>query len=393
MRAVTVEERRARLGRRHALAGGAQAATPVAAAARVVALHGTDAASVFLSALARMRDGDVAAVERALYEERSLLRVLAMRRTMFVAPVDTAAVMLAACSRDVAARERRRLIGFLEAAAIGGRDVDGWLAGAEQATLEALAARGEATASELAGEDQRLATTLVLGAGSKYEAKVTVASRVLIVLGAQGRVIRTRPTGSWTSTQFRWAALSAWHPGVAEQSGDHARVELARRWLAAFGPATPDDLRWWAGWTAGQTRDALAGVETVDVGLDRATGVLLAGDEEPVQAGEPWATLLPALDPTVMGWKERSWYLGPHRELLFDRNGNAAPTVWWDGRVVGGWAQAQGGEIRTHLLEDVGRDGEAAIELEAAALAARVGAATLSPRARARAPLEQQLLR
>jgi len=222
---------------------------------------------------------------------------------------------------------------------------------------------------------------------------VTVASRVLIVLGAQGRVIGTRPTGSWTSTQFRWAALSAWHPGVAEQSGDDARAELARRWLAAFGPATPDDLRWWAGWTAGQTRDALAGVETVDVGLDGATGVLLAGDEEPVQAGEPWATLLPALDPTVMGWKERSWYLGPHRELLFDRNGNAAPTVWWDGRVVGGWAQAQGGEIRTHLLEDVGRDGEAAIQLEAAALAARVGAATLSPRARARAPLEQQLLR
>ena len=388
MRRVSVDERRARLGRRHALT--APVDTPVQAAGAVVALHGTDAASVFLAALARMRDGDVAAIEHALYEERSLLRVLSMRRTMFVAPAETAAVMLAACSRDVAARERRKLIGFLEAAGVGGAE---WLEGAEQAALESLAARGEATATELAGDDPRLATQLVLGAGTKYEAKVSVASRVLIVLGADGRVIRTRPSGSWTSTQFRWAALSSWHPGLEEHADADARVELARLWLASFGPATVEDLRWWAGLTLGQTRAALAGVDTVEVSLDGAVGLLLAGDEDPVPAGEPWAALLPALDPTTMGWKERSWYLGGHRELLFDRNGNASPTVWWEGRVVGGWAQAPGGEIRTRLLEDVGADGEAAIEREAARLAARVGAATLSPRARARSPVEQELLR
>jgi hypothetical protein len=388
MRRISVDERRARLGSRHALA--APVGTPVEAASAVVALHGTDAASVFLSALARMRDGDVASVENALYEERSLLRVLSMRRTMFVAPVETAAVMLAACSRDVAARERRKLVGFLEAAGVGGAE---WLAGAEQAALESLAARGEATATELAGDDPRLARTLVLGAGTKYEGKVTVASRVLIVLGAEGRVIRTRPSGSWTSTQFRWAALSSWHPGVEDHDDDAARVELARLWLASFGPGAVEDLRWWAGWTVGQTRAALAGVDTVEVSLDGGAGVVLAGDEEPVRAEQPWAALLPALDPTTMGWKERAWYLSGHRELLFDRNGNASPTVWWEGRVVGGWAQAPGGEIRTRLLEDVGADSEAAIEREAAGLAARVGTATLSPRARARSAVEQELLR
>jgi hypothetical protein len=383
VRRVSVQERRARLGLRHALS--APVDTPVEAAASVVALHGTDAASVFLSAMARMRDGDVAAIEHALYEERSLLRVLSMRRTMFVAPAVSAAIMLAACWRGVAARERRKLIGYLEAAGVGGAD---WLAGAEQALLDALAARGEATATELAGDDPRLATQLVLGAGTKYEAKVTVASRVLIVLGADGRVIRTRPSGSWTSTQFRWAALTSWHPGVTDHADEVARIELARLYLASFGPATAEDLRWWAGLTVGQTRAALAGVETVEVDA----GLLLAGDEE-FPAMEPWAALLPSLDPTTMGWKEREWYLGEHRERLFDRNGNAGPTVWWEGRVVGGWAQAPGGEIRTRLLEDVGADGEAAIEREAAGLAARVGAATLSPRARARSSVEQELLR
>ena len=38
---------------------------------------------------------------------------------------------------------------------------------------------------------------------------------------------------------------------------------------------------------------------------------------------------------TFMGWKERDWFLGEHAEPLFDRNGNAGPTVWRDGRVVG----------------------------------------------------------
>jgi Winged helix DNA-binding domain len=392
MRRVSVEERRARLGHRQRLAGGAQAQTPVDAAAAVVALHGTDAASVFLSALARMGDGDVGAVERALYEERSLLRVLAMRRTMFVAPVDTAAVLLAACSRDVAARERKRLLGMLAAAGVGGADPDGWLAGAEQAALEALAARGEATATEIAGDDPRLGRTLVLGAGTRYEAKPTIASRVLIVLGAQGRVIRTRPAGGWTSTQFRWAALGDWHPGVQEHGDAPAREELARLWLAAFGPATLADLRWWAGWTAAQARAALAGVATAEVALDGATGLVLAEDAEPVEPAEPWAALLPALDATTMGWKERDWYLGEHGPLLFDRNGNASPTVWWEGRVVGGWAQAPGGELRVRLLEDVGADAEAAIERATGELAARVGAAKLSPRARARSPIEQELL-
>jgi hypothetical protein len=70
---------------------------------------------VLLSALARTDGGEIANVERALYEDRALLRVLAMRRTMFVAPVDTTGVLLAACSQDVAARERKRLVGFLQA--------------------------------------------------------------------------------------------------------------------------------------------------------------------------------------------------------------------------------------------------------------------------------------
>jgi hypothetical protein len=389
---IDVPERRRRLARRHRLAAETRAADPVAAADAVVALHGTDAASVFLSAWARMHDGDVAGVEQALYDDRSLLRVLAMRRTMFVAPVDTATVMLAACSQDVAARERRKLLGLIEEAGFAAGDAEGWLAAAEDTAVAALAHHGEATATELAAEDPRLSAVLVLGVGTKFEARQKVISRVLTVLGAQGRAIRTRPNGSWTSTQFRWAALDRWQPlAASEQPPAAARADLARRWLSAFGPATLEDLRWWTGWTLGATRAAAAANETVEVDLDGARGIVLRGDEAPTDPVEPWAALLPALDPTTMGWQERAWYLGEHAPQLFDRNGNASPTIWWDGRVVGGWARAGNGELRTHLLEDVGADAVAAIERRAADLFTRVGDATLAPRARARSAVELHL--
>ena len=99
--------------------------------------------------------------------------------------------------------------------------------------------------------------------------------------------------------------------------------------------------------------------------------------------------LLPSLDPTVMGWYERDWYLGEHRGLLFDRNGNAGPTVWWGGSVVGGWAQRKDGEIVFRLLQDVGADACAAIEEEAERLAAWLGESRFVPRFRT--PLEREL--
>jgi hypothetical protein len=90
-----------------------------------------------------------------------------------------------------------------------------------------------------------------------------------------------------------------------------------------------------------------------------------------------------------MGWKERGWYLGPHAASLFDRNGNAGPTVWWGGQVVGGWAQRKDGGIVHRLLEDVGAEAEAALAAEAESLADWLGTVRITPRFRT--PLEREL--
>ncbi len=168
-----------------------------------------------------------------------------------------------------------------------------------------------------------------------------------------------------------------------------ARVELARRWLFSFGPAPVSDLQWWGGWTGGQTKAALAALPVTEVDLDGQPGVALADDLEFPGDVAPAAALLPALDPTPMGWQERDWFLGPHRAALFDRTGNIGPTVWWAGRVVGGWAQRASGEIvvpaaRGHRGRRGGRGLRAAARLEA-----WLGTARATPRFRT--PLEREL--
>ncbi len=394
MRTIGIDERRARVALRHHLAADARADDVVEIVRDLVALHSTDPASVHLSVLARSDSLEVVDVERALYEDRSLLRMLGMRRTMWVVPVELAAVVHGACTRAIEVRERKRLVQFL---AEGGVTDEGeaWLAEVEDATMQALAARGQATATELAADVAGLRERLHLGAGTKWEVVQGASGRVLFVLAAGGRIVRGRPRGSWISSQYRWAPAASWLPGGMDRGltllpAGVAQVELVWKWLASFGPGTVADLAWWTGLGLGEVRTALAELPTVEVDVGGAApGLVLADDVEPVTPPAPSVTFLPALDPSVMGWKERSWYLGGHGPALFDRSGNAGPTVWWDGRIVGGWAQRKSGEVVFRLLEDLGAEVTTLAEAEAARLQARIGDVRVTPRFRT--PLEREL--
>jgi hypothetical protein len=328
-------------------------------------------------------------VQQALYQDRSLVRMLGMRRTMWVVPVDLVGVVQTAATRDIAVRERRRLLQRIAPAVTG--DVDAWLTDVQESTLRALLARGEATAAELSTDEPRLRTSVLMAEGKKYEAWTNITTWVLNQLSMEGRIVRGHPRGSWVSSQYRWAPLESWLPGgFGEWSVADARVELIRRWLARFGPGTVADIRWWTGFTAAEVKRALADIGPAEVDLDGTAGLVLADDLEPVAVPEqPDAVLLPALDPTPMGWQRRDWFLGGHAPVLFDRSGNVGPTVWWQGRVVGGWAQRKDGDVAYRLLEDIGSDGVAAVEKAGAQLAEWVGPTRFAPRFRT--PLEREL--
>jgi hypothetical protein len=180
-----------------------------------------------------------------------------------------------------------------------------------------------------------------------------------------------------------------WPGGMPGLDAAEARVTLVRRWLEVFGPATVDDVKWWTGWPLGQARTAIAALDTVEVDLDGVPGIVLADDVAPVPVPRKTVALLPALDPTPMGWQQRDWFLGPHRERLFDSYGNIGPTVWWGGRIVGGWAVAKGGELRWELLEDIGERAAASVAKAAARLQSRLEGAVVVPAFRT--PLERAL--
>jgi Winged helix DNA-binding domain len=388
IRPVTAAERRRRLAVRHHLAPGARTETVAAATADIIGLHGTDPASVYLGAWARTRQVDKAAIERALYEERSLVRMLGMRRTVFVVPVGLVPVIQAACTDQIAERMRRQLTQAIEASGIAA-DGASWLKDVGEATVHALAARGTATGAELAQDEPRLRAQIVYATDKSYGGPANVTTRLLTLLSAEGLIVRGRPRGGWTSSQVTWSAAE----DLARPPASAARVDLARRWLSAFGPAPVSDLQWWTGLTAGPVKQALAQLDVTEVDLDGSPGVMLAADVpglDDAPTVEPWGTLLPALDPTAMGWRERAWYVGAHTAALFDRSGNIGPTAWWDGRIVGGWAQRKDGEIAVRLLEDVGAEAAAAIAAQAQRLREWIGpGATVTPRFRT--PLEREL--
>lgn len=393
MERVGVEERRARIGRRHRLAGSAQAADPVEAAEAMVVLHATDPATVHMSVAARVPNSEVANTERALYDDRALIRMLGMRRTIYVAPTSFAPVIQAACTDDIATKQRKLLIKHITEAGIAPDTAAAgkWLRAVEESTATALTLRGSATAQELSADEPRLRSRLAMAPGKSYAAQPYVTSRVLFQLSADGRIVRGRPLGTWLSGQHQWSPVENWLPaGQADKPpADEARMALARAWLSSFGPGTAADLQWWSGWTMGQTRKALAALEAVEVDLDGSVGYVLPGDEAPEIETEPWVAFLPTLDPTPMGWKERDWYLGEHKARLFDNTGNIGPTIWADGRIVGGWGQPESGEVRYKLLEDVGAETALAVEAEAARWTTWLAGVRVTPRFRT--PLERQL--
>ena len=384
---VSTAQRRHRLVARHHLRC---TAPDVESAVRaLVVLHSSDPITPHLALRARVPDFTAEDLDAALCDARGLWRLHAMRRTLFVLHRDDAPAALAAATADIAEKERRRAREWL-APEVG--DAAGWMDAQAEAVRELLADGVERSTRDLTAALPALGTEVTLGSG-KWRQRAPIGSRLLYLLAMDGDIVRTRATGSWRSSQYAWTTATRWFGGAVERPPlATASVQLLGRYLAAHGPATETDVRWWTGWTARQARPALLASGAVTVALDGGdSGFVLPGDLDPGPVAPPAAAFLPGLDSTPMGWKQRDWFLGEHADRLFDRNGNAGPTVWWDGRVVGGWAQQPSGEIAVRVLEDIGAEATEAVAAEAARLGAWLGDVTVTPRFRT--PLEKTLTR
>jgi Winged helix DNA-binding domain len=347
---IDADERRARLADRHRLLPRTRTDDLPQIADDLVALHSSDPVSVYLSAMARMANPSIEAVEQALYADRSLIRHHGMRRTLWVATPPVVRLMHAAATRDLLATERRRTCQLL--AKSGVEQPERWLARAEEQVLADLRQHGPSTAREIGQRVASLRQQLHLAPGKAYASVQSAHTRVLYILGIAGQMLRGQ-SSNWINGAYRYVDAETWLPGgLGDLDPQQAAAALAGWWLRRFGPATTVDLQWWMGWTMSKTKQALADCAAVPAELDLGAG-WLAVDDPPFGPVEPWVAVLPGLDPTIMGWKQREWYLPSTSLEVFDSAGNGGPSLWVDGRVVGAWAQTKDGTIHTHYFERV----------------------------------------
>ncbi len=367
MRRITTGERRLRLGVQHRLAVEHRTDDVASIAVDLAALHSSDPSTVFLSVGARMNEPSIGCVERALYEDRTLVRHHAFRRTLWVMTPAVARLAHASATAKIAAAERKKFLGFLE----GADDIadgEAWWSAALASVRMLLAAEGPMPTREIGMRLPELTRSVVVGAGTKHATRVAAHTRLLLLAGFDGELVRSAPSHGWNSSEYAWSDTETWLGTPLTGLGLRpAAAEFLALWLDRFGPATETDIRWWTGWTLGQMRTALTDIGAEQVLLDGdpespTIGWVGADDTAPSES-EPWIALLPGLDPTTMGWKERAWYLGDvAAERTFDGWGNAGPTIWRNGEVVGGWAQRDDGTVAVELYAELTKSERAMLE-------------------------------
>ena len=279
----------------------------------VVGLHASDPVTVYLSAAQRMRTGSIAAIDDALYEQRSLVRHHAMRRTLWVLPLESAMAAHSSTTIALVRPSAARLANALVRSGITD-DPHEWIDTAGAALLKEVATRGEASARDLGQALPEYTVPVVIAPNAAHGGPVPAHTRLLLLLGFVGAIVRTRPTGTWVSGQYRWALSSSWTRRAWSDDALRAKAEaqsmIVDAYLRAFGPATAGDAQWWTGWTKGVVTKAITAAGALPVLTEHGPAFVAAGDVGPDEGDTPpWVALLPGLDPTTMGWKRRDWYV------------------------------------------------------------------------------------
>ena len=290
----------------------------------VYGLHATNPTAPYLSLYARARGFTRDKLDEELYVKRTLGKIRCVRTTVHVLPRETIPIAFAATKSIVEPNSED----FLRYTGAVTKDQ---YEEASRAILDILKSRGMSTVQI----KKHLGTKLNV-------------SPIVNLMCDQGLLMRGRSDKGWKSNTHTYYVFSEYFPGMDLNAVDpaKARETTVRQYLACYGPATVKDISWWSGFTLTEVRRILQSLarEATEVEISELKGayVMLAADRAALERFEPSGqsavNLLPALDPYLMGYKEREHYLDyKHYEMVFDRSGNATSTILVDGRVAGVW--------------------------------------------------------
>lgn len=303
-------------------------------------LHATLSTTPYISLFLRSENFKREDLDEALYSHRLLGKVRYARKTVYILPKERVATAYAALKSLLLTRFEVYIkhLGLTqnEYASIT-REILAIVKGCGKTTKEIK--------SELKGDFN--------------------VSAIVNLMCDQNLLIRSRPKSGWKSNIHTYYSFNEYFPDLDldEMEEFSARVLTVKQYLSSYGPVTVKDISWWTGFPMSDVTKVLHFLKkdliSVEISGIPGSYVMLASDIEGLNSvdipGKPQVHLLPALDPYLMGYKDRKRLLDPSRSpWIYDRSGNATNAILVSGRIAGvwDWIDQKGPEIRFHLFAD-----------------------------------------
>lgn len=288
---------------------------------QLVALQAQEWSSAQLAIHARSRDLTQADVIHAREIERAFVLTWTLRGTLHLVAAEDIHWQLELCGPPAirGTRSRYKQLGLTEdrreAALEAMRDILSPYTALTRAQLaDALGARGIPVAGQAIHHLVRFA-----------------ALRGLLCLGAE------------VDGDLTYALLEEWLPAKLETARPaNPLAEFARRYLAAYGPATQADFRRWSGLTAAQVKDAWEAVaaECFPLSLPDGEGLMLARPAALLDSAptEPTVRLLPRYDSYLLGYESRAFMVAEaYAKRVHPGGGLIRSCVIIDGEAAATW--------------------------------------------------------
>jgi len=296
----------------------------------VLGLNAQGALNVQLSLWNRVAGLETDFIPKALYEDRSLVKLWVMRNTVHIIPSKRLPIYHKALEQSLMHEWNRWTVktGTKESAA-------SW----EPSYAKVLNALEHVPMTIKQLQD-------ALG-WSDRESQISL-SRLVREMSLRGILCHAEPSGPWHHTKgYRFARIDKWLPDIDMDSvsKDEALTSLVRSYLKAYGPASISDFAYWSGMKVGEAKptfdnlsDSLVKVTVPENGgkfliLEEDLPALLEAGEQPAPA-----RLLPCFDALIMGHKDKSRFIEPSvMNRVFLPLADVAATILMDGRVQGTW--------------------------------------------------------
>jgi hypothetical protein len=295
-----------------------------------------------ISLWARVRRLRIEDVQNAI-RERTLVKAWCMRRTLHLLPAEDLGMFIRGTARR-AAREIR----WMRGQGVTERALDDLIGAALRALQRPIAGRDliERVSGSL-GVPVR--TIRADGWGSRAKVpgvavgRLTIPVRYLLhLVGARAAVC----SGPGKGDEPTFVRADAWVPRWRDVPTAEAETALLRRYLRAFGPATPEDFASWTGIPLLEVRQIWARGEAgmAPVNVEGWNAAVLSDDLPRLKraANPPPVRLLPYFDSFLLGHRARQHLVGARDHTrVYRPQGWVAPVILVDGRVAGVWAHAR----------------------------------------------------